>query len=387
MRILYVITNGHWGGAQRYVYDLATHQPKNEIIVAVGESSLQNDLTQKLTQFIQQSGTAIKIIPLKYLVRPIHLTKDLLDIVELIRLYRKYKPDIIHLNSSKAGILGALAAIFFSKAQVVYTVHGWVFNEPGSKTKQKFYIWLEKITSYLKNTIIVLSPIDYKTGEKYLDLNSKKMTTIPLGIECPVSIEKSKAREIILAKTQAIDSAQKNWIGIIANLYQTKGLDILLEALSINPSTFNNTTFFVIGEGPERQKIAESITELRLEKIIYLTGAINNAEKLMKSFNLLVLPSRKEGLPYALLEAMHQHLPILATRVGGIPNLIENKISGLLCEAENPADLYSSLEFALSHPAELKLYADEAYKQVQNLSLKNLLQRTNEEYLKLLSRP
>src|SRR3989344_796374 len=152
-KLLYVITQGQWGGAQKYVYDLSLAlREEFEIIVAVGEPNDKPDLQNRLKK------ANLNYIQLRHLRRAISPWHDLLAIFELRRLYLKLRPSIVHLNSSKAGILGSFACQMSNvKCQMlVYTVHGWVFNEPLSLAKKKLYKLLEKITARAKSQIIVL---------------------------------------------------------------------------------------------------------------------------------------------------------------------------------------------------------------------------------------
>ncbi len=387
MQILYIITDGHWGGAQRYVYDLATHQPTATIAVAIGSSGANNDLADKLQTFYTSSPVAPRTISLHHLVRKIHIWHDCLAILELIHLYGRLQPDIVHLNSSKAGIIGSCAALFFPRIKIVYTVHGWVFNEPGSKYTKILFTWLEKITSWRKNTTITLSPSDTTTGQNSLHIPASKITCIPLGIEPPTLLPTPEARELIHTQLPAFPTQTKKWVGIIANLYRTKGLDTLLQAIALNIATYNDTVFCIIGDGPERENLLHLAHKLDLREKVYFVGTIKNAAHTLQAFNLFVLPSRKEGLPYTLLEAMLAHVPIISTRVGGIPDLLEHQKTALLCEPDNATDLSQQLVFALEHPAQMETYANQAYTVAQKYSLNQLLKQTTACYSKLLTDP
>ena len=129
-KILYLITQSEWGGAQRYIFDLATNLPLNryEISVAAGGN-------QKLHTKLDEKN--IKSYKLKNLVREINPIKDLKAYFEIKRLLKEVKPDILHLNSSKAGIIGAIASKHAGVKKIIYTVHGFVFNEPMPSWKKQ----------------------------------------------------------------------------------------------------------------------------------------------------------------------------------------------------------------------------------------------------------
>ncbi len=337
-KILFIITQGEWGGAQRYVFDLSDNAPDNfEIFVAVGEKDGKKDLQEKF-----KNNPRVKIIQLKHLKRKISPANDVLAIFELKKIFNKINPDIIHLNSSKAGILGSLTKLMgYNKnnsARIIYTVHGWVFNEPNRKLGRIIYRWLEKITSTYKDKIIVLSEKE-KNDAINLKIGKNKLIKIPLGIKIPKFLEKNKAREIINklsdAKTVKHLSNQDIWFGTVANFYKSKGLDILIESINILnlKQSRKNYQFFIIGDGPEKKNVKELIKKYNLEEYVSLIGSLKDASRYLQAFDVFVLSSRKEGLPYTILEAITAKIPIIATDVGGIPEIIENEKTGFVSPA------------------------------------------------------
>ncbi len=354
-KILYVVTQGEWGGAQRYVFDLATKLGEDfEVCVAVGEADGRNDLQDKLNQEsrIKNYGASeVKVLQLKYLMRKISPIQDVLAIFELRKLYKDLQPDIIHLNSSKAGILGSLAATSYklqATSSIVYTVHGWVFNEPLSFLRKTIYFYLEKWTACCKNKFIMLSEKEAKQGEELLGIQSEKLAIIPHGIDLPEHIfTKEQARAELVKKTSLPVNNQTTWVGTIANYYPAKGLDILLHSIKINKEVFKDVVFLLIGEGEERKKLSEIIKENNLTNV-HLVGTVDNASQYLPAFDLFVLPSRKEGLPYALLEAKSYQVPIIATDVGGVAKIVDKK-TGLLVKSENPLELSNAIRDALQN--------------------------------------
>lgn len=327
-KLLYIVTQGELGGAQRYVFDLATNLADEfNITIAVGEPNGRRDLQDKIKRLKEHK---ITIVQLKHLVRKISPFHDILAIFKLAKLYRTLKPDIIHLNSSKAGILGSFAKLitYNLKLITVYTVHGWVFNEPLGRVKKTLYRWLEKLTSCWKDKIIVLSDFDYQTGQQ-AGIQTDKLVKIPLGIETPKFLSREIARQELAKLSPISYLLSPTLVGTIANLYPTKGLDTLIEAVHILNIQYkiSNTQFIIIGEGPERKNLENLIKKYHLKSVVYLLGAVNNATQYLPAFDLFVLPSRKEGMPYTLLEAVAAGLPIVATDVGGVKELIVDAIT------------------------------------------------------------
>ncbi len=384
IKILYVITQGAWGGAQRYIFDLVTNLTGTfEIYVAIGESPSNNDLQKKLEDWqSEHPESSITTIQLKHLHRSIKPVEDLRGIVELASLYHRLKPAIVHLNSTKAGIIGSFAKIgtFFQPTKYLYTVHGWVFNETLSPKIRSLYVWLERLTARCKDKIIVLSEADLASGEMVLGLSKNSFSRIPLGITPPnPTWGSTKAREVLAAYIGEASTTPKRWIGTIANFYNTKGLDILIEAIKRIREKLPPVMFILIGEGPGQAHIETLIKKYELTELIRLTGSLDNAAALMPAFDLFILPSRKEGLPYVLLEAIITNVPIIATAVGGIPALIEDKKTGLLVQTPEAGLLAEKILFALANPEVMREYATTSRKQNEH-SLDAMLASTKAIY-------
>jgi glycosyltransferase involved in cell wall biosynthesis len=380
-KILYIITQGVWGGAQRYIFDLTDSMSNDfDITVAIGESKGPQDLQKQLTK------QNIKIIQLKHLVRRISLSHDILAIFELIKLYKKVKPDIIHLNSSKAGFIGSLTKLLTHKNQIsiVYTAHGWVFLEPLSKLKKQLYLWAEKYTTKYKNAIVVLSQQDKDIAIKKIHPNKTQVHIIPIGITS-IKQQQTKKQALQLLQTYTKKSLKTHTlIGVVANFYKTKGIDIFLQAIAIIKNKLDNTQIIIIGDGPERKNLEQLIDSLKLNHIITLAGYIPNAKNIIPAFDLIVSPSKKEGLPYAILETMQAGIPIIATKVGGIPSVIKHEKNGVLIEPNDPDMLAQAIKKYLQNKKAFATYAANAKKDILKYSDKNMIKETTALYQSLL---
>lgn len=374
-KLLYLITQGHWGGAQKYVFDLATSLADDfDITVAVGEPNHATDLQKKL-----MSDQRIKVVQLNFLQRPISPIKDFLAIFEINSLYKKIKPDIIHLNSTKAGILGAIIP-HKKKQSLIYTVHGWVFNEPMSNFKKNLYKTMEKFSSGKKNKIIVLSEKEKNIGVQTLKIKEEKFSIIPIGIKKQTSIlDRSEATKKINSILKKEVLKEDDFIyGTIANFYKTKDIPNLIEAFNTKKEKLANFKCVLVGEGEEREKIETLIKKYNLENNIFLTGFVENAETLLKAFDVFVLPSAKEGMPYTILEAKEQNIPVIATEVGSIPEIITDKKTGILVKPENSQKLANALEYAFENREEIKKMTEEG--QSQNISKEDMVAKTAKLY-------
>lgn len=399
-KILYIVTQAEWGGAQKYVYDLATalssrgipsrrddegsrpistglphpafgvarNDDSFEILVAAGENK-NGELFEKLSQ------KGIKTIYLKNLVRAINPLTDFGGLMEIVRLIRKERPDIIHLNSTKVSVLGSLAAkllVVSCKSRVIYTVHGWVFNEPLSNWQKFFYLWAEKFTAFFKDKIICVSEYDRQVAIKN-NFSEKKLITIHNGLSLTDKnfLEKEEAKKILNLPLEIEEIATSRQggtrndikktkiIGTIANFYPTKGLNYLIEAADSVRKKFPDILFVLIGEGQQREFLNKKINQLNLQNNFKLVK-IADAYRYLKAFDIFVLSSVKEGLPYTILEAMAAELPIVATRVGGIPEMIEGGVSGFLVEPKDSENLAKKISQMLENSDLAKNLAQKA---------------------------
>jgi glycosyltransferase involved in cell wall biosynthesis len=323
-KILYVITKSNWGGAQKYVYDLAlkNKKDKDDVIVAVNK---KGQLTQKL------SAADIPFVEISDLQRDVSIVKEFKVLKSLIKIFNKTKPDTIHLNSSKIGGLGVLAIGIYSvlnfkekHPHVIFTAHGWAFNED----RGKFSKWVIKIISYvtiiLSSETIVLSQTEYDQVSKWPFVKNKLKIT-DLKITDVGFLEKEKSRELLNLQNKNNDSVL---IGTIAELHKNKGLKYGVEAIknlqTTAPEKFQKIHWSIIGDGEDREYLNGLIEKYELQEKITLIGFKENAAQYLKAFDIFMLPSVKEGLPYVLLEAEAAELPIIATDVGGIKERFEN---------------------------------------------------------------
>lgn len=371
-KILYVITKGNFGGAQRYVYDLATMLPKDKFTVAVahGEGNL---LPAKLNR------ARIKTIPIKSLSRDIKITKDIKVFFELLQICKNEQPNIVHLNSSKIGILGALAVRIHnllkpkaSRLKAIFTAHGWPFKEKRNwifKLALKIASWL---TVLLVHQTIVVSEDDFEKSKKF-PWCAKKITIIHNGIGNISFKNGFQARQFL-----GNDISEGIWIGTISELHPNKGLDILIKSFKEIAEQYTDTALIIIGEGQERQNLQKLIVELNLEKKVHMIGHIDNAPQYLKAFDLFLLTSRKEGLPYVILEAGKAELPIVASNIGGIPEIIMDHKTGLLAEVGNIKSISIAIKEVILNK---NIYGAELKKTIQeHFSIEEMLENTIKLY-------
>lgn len=379
MRILYVITQGELGGAQIYVETLAkaARARGDEVIVATNKN---ND--KHLRSTLEPSG--VIIWPLGHLVQPISPWHDCMAVFELAKLYQNTKPDIIHLNSSKAGVVGSFAAVWTRllykiEFRLIYTAHGWVFNEPMLAVKKWLYILLEKITVPIKDKIICVSEFDRQIGVKSRIASATKLITIHNGVD-PNTINLLPRTESLIALGL---SGFNNELILcaISNFYPAKGLNYLLEAVKILKEQNIACRLVIIGEGTLRPQLEQQIKELHLERHVILAGRLNQASRYLSAGDIAVMSSVKEGLPYFPLEAMAAKMPVVATNVGGLPEIIDDGITGYIVPAKNPIALAKKISLLASNPQLRQQMGEAGYARAkEKFSKEEMIEKTFATY-------
>ena len=337
------------GGAQRFLYELITNLNKDryEISVAAGGSG---ELFEKLRRF-----KGVEVVHIKNFLNTFSY-KNPVAFFEIFRLIKKIKPDILYLLSSEAGFLGSIAGNLYrfliakTKPKIIYRIGGWAFKEPRNILIKKLYLWAEKLSAPFKDIIITNSEFDRQLAIKNKITKPSKIITIHNGVNIHELkfLPKEEARKFLNSKIP-----NSIIIGTIANLYKNKGLKFLILAAAgikeKNTTSSSIPFFIIIGDGPEKENLEKLIKKQNLENRIFLTGFIPDAYKYLKALDLFVLPSIKEGQPWVILEAMAAEVPIVATNIAGIPEMIENEKSGLLAEPADGEALNKAIEKMLTH--------------------------------------
>ena len=368
-KILYVITKGNFGGAQRYVFDLATRLPKEqfEVTVAMGNGgALENKLTEK----------NIETARIPSLQRDIHVFNDISTFWEIFYLLRLERPDIVHFNSSKAGLIGTIAARAASlytknySPKIIFTGHGWAFNEERPALSKLILGAAHYVTILASHTTIAVAD-HIKKQLGVIPYITKRITTIHNGIEMEIFLSKKDAREKLGLPQDA------TILGTISELHKNKGIDFALRAFAYVWEKYPDAYFVIIGEGEERKSLIKLTHELGIHSRVLFLGYIPNAAQFLKAFDIFTLTSRTEALPYVLLEAGLANLPVIASRVGGIPEIIDHQISGLLSYPGDSNDIEHKMKLLLSDETKRSEYAQKLHKKVTTeFSLEKMIEKT-----------
>ncbi len=337
-KLFFLITKGNWGGAQRYVYDLATAQTIRDqfkVTVVLGQSG------QALPLKLEAAGVSTRLIPA--LGRDVNWGDDWRAFWQIKRLCQQEHPAILHLNSSKAAALGALAARLAGVPKIIFTVHGWPFREARPYWQRQLIKLASWLTTVLATDVVVLGRAEQAAAASWPWVG-RRLRLIRHGLTPPRYLGRQDARTKLLASLNCPSDFLENKlvIGSIGELHPNKGYGVALAALAeLSPK--RAWAYIIIGGGEQQAELEQTINRRNLGGQVFLTGFLADAGQYLNAFDLFLLPSTKEGLPYVLLEAGGAGLPVIASAVGAIPELIEDGFDGRLVPAGKAAILTQAI--------------------------------------------
>lgn len=367
-KILLVVTKSNWGGAQRYAYDLATHLPKEEFLPVVLAGGAEGT-AKKGVLFEKLEAAHIPTIYLTQLVRDFG-SLDMNAFWSIFYAIRNEKPDVVHLNSSKAAALGALAARMLGVRRIIFTVHGWPFNEKRNELVRVLIYLISWFTAFLSHAVIVVSKSDEAQGKK-MRWAAEKIRYIPIGIESVAYLSPDEARAAlsIYGFTKPIYS-----LVTIAELTRNKGIRYAIEAIGGLKRRGVKMSYYIIGDGELRTELEDLVREEDVADRVHFLGFVEDAGRYLRAFDMFLLPSIKEGMPYVLLEAAAASLPIVTTTVVN-PAFIESYSRTKAVPAADPEALAAALVETMRERME-----KEPLPAQNHFPLADMLERTIELY-------
>jgi glycosyltransferase involved in cell wall biosynthesis len=318
-RILFVITLAETGGAQAYVASLLPALARNfDVAVAAhGTGPLESAAI----------AASVRFIPLRHLRRPISPWRDALALLELLLLLRRERPDVLHANSSKAGIIGRVAAALVGVPIRIFTVHGWAFSAHDGLAAVA-YRYADRLVSPLTTRTICVA-------------ESERVAGLRAGT-CRVD------RTVVIPNAVAVASALRHRgdaaVPVVVSVGRfSKPKDFVTLARSLAMLDRGSFRALLVGDGPDRAELEAELQHLGLDGAVELLGTREDVAELLAGADVFVLSSTSEGLPISILEAMAAGLPVVASSVGGVPEAVVDGETGLLVPPGDPAALAAAL--------------------------------------------
>ena len=374
MKILHVITRLIHGGAQRNTMMCAAEQARrgHAVTLVTGpEAGPEGSLLEEAAQ------DPYRLIVLPDLVRDPSPTRDLRALFELWKLMGDHEFQVVHTHTSKAGILGRWAAALRRIPAVVHTPHGHVFHGYFSSWKTRFFREIERLTARVTHRIVALTEGDLRDHLQEGIAPADRFVIIPSG----VSLERYRR------PLETASGGQDLTIGFVARLVEIKGVLDLLEAMTLVVARFPRARLVLVGDGPLRETVLERIQDLDLASHVELPGRLEDPAPALRSFDLFVLPSHNEGMGRAAVEAMAAGLPVVATCVGGLPDVVVEGETGLLVPPREPEALAEALARLLEDPDLRDRMGRAGQVRAEEFSDQVMFERLEALYSEILTRP
>ncbi len=322
-RLLILITLSELGGAQTAVSLLLPGLvDRFEVTLAAHGGGPLRDAAE---------AAGVPYVELEHVRRAIHPWQDARGLLELVRLCRRLRPDIVHVHSSKVGVLGRLAAWLAHVPVRVYTVHGWSFAAYDGLAG-RVYLWLERLMRPLTTAVVCVSEATRQQGIAARACDDARTVVIHNAVE----VGSFGARA---------ESTGPPRILSVGRLAYPKDFVTLPAGLALLDADYR---LFLVGDGPDAPEVAATVEARGLSDRVELLGAqVSVAERLARS-DVFVLSSRSEGFPVSILEAMAAGLPVVATDVGGVAEAVVDGETGILVPAADPQALAGALERLLA---------------------------------------
>jgi glycosyltransferase involved in cell wall biosynthesis len=364
LKIAYVITRSDvMGGASVHLLDLAVgvRELGHDVVIYVGGNGIFNE---------RAVLKGLNCVSLKNLVRKIQLVKDICCFFELRSHLKRQQPDIVHMHSSKAGIIGRLAASSL-RIPSIFTAHGWAFTEGVSARRRKIYLAIERFMVRFSNKIITVSEYDRELALNSGVGTSELILTIHNGIP-----------DILKNVDNDLCSSLPRFI-MVARFEDPKDQTQLIEAFS----RINNKLWILelIGDGPSLGAVRAYVETLNISKQVIFSGACNDVSERLRKSDVFCLISNWEGLPLTILEAMRAGLPVIASGVGGVSEAVINGETGYVVPKRDVVTLSEAInDLLLSKKNRLSLGSKGRTYYESNFLFETMLDKTLKVYQQVL---
>jgi len=368
LRVLHVIGGGEFGGAERHILNLATAMDPELVYVSV--CCLFAD---PFVNVARQAGIRAHSIPMRHKL-------DFGIITKLRDLIIKEKIDLVHTHGVRANLVGRLAARMAGVNVIVTTVHSLLVQDYPDLFSRLANTLIEKASRNLTTHFIAVSEGLQKALVKQ-GIPQSKITVIYNGLNPELFLKPGISRG--QWRKKAGFRPDVPLVAIVGRLHPVKGHRYFLKSAAGILKERADVHFLVVGSGPERDRLEEYTRKLGIADHVTFTGFVTDVSELMPDINLLVVPSLWEGFGLTALEAMVVEVPVVATSVGGLPEIVNHGTTGMLVPPADEAGLIRGITWMLDHPQEAAEMAAAAKTAVEKkFTARAMARRTEQVYWK-----
>jgi len=300
-----------------------------------------------MSYYAEQHGVRPFIVP--ELSRSLNPIRDLRTLWKLWRVIRREKPDVVHTHTAKAGFVGRWAAKLAGVPVIVHTFHGHVFEGYFGPRKTQMFIGLERFTSRITDVILTLTEgLRRELVDKYHITRPERITVLPLGLDLqPFADTPRKSGVFRQAWGIAADAPL---VGISGRFVTVKNHALFVEAAAKIHAARPDARFVMIGDGELRAQVEAQIDALGLREVVIITGWLRDLTVAYADMDVFVISSVNEGTPVTIIEALSAGCPVVATRVGGLADLLEGGRFGTLTPSGDRDALAAGVLAVLAEP-------------------------------------
>lgn len=324
IKVCTIITKLELGGAQKIALSLCKNINKEvfETFMICGCGGMLD----------KQANEECKVFFVKDLVRQISPIKDLKALISIYKILKKEKPDIVHTHSSKAGIIGRIAAKLAKIHFIIHAIHGFAFNDYQNILKKYLYIILEKFCAKLSNALVVECEQTKIKGLKYNIGTERKYINIKLGVDLDKFKNYSQGKQ--LRKELSIQD-DEILVSTIGPFKPQKNLSDFIKMAHIVNKQNKKIKFVITGDGVLRKELEKLIKILKLEKTVFLIGWRTDIANILYSSDIFSMTSLWEGMPVVSINAMYCGIPMVVNAVDGQIDIVKDGITGFLIKPGN----------------------------------------------------
>lgn len=345
LRVLRAITRLNIGGPAIHTI-LLTQGLQNDRFSSVLVTGVEGPHEGSMRHLADKHGVQPRV--LRELGREVSPVNDLRVTLAMYRLIRRSRPHIVHTHMAKAGTAGRLAAKLARVPIIVHTFHGHTFHSYWGPVKSAVFLQIERTLGAMTDRVIAVNDAQRADIAKYGVAPLHKIQTVPLGLEIEPLLHAEQYRGRLRAELGI--SADQRVIGIVARLVPIKAHEVFLTAAAKVRAAMPNTTFLIVGDGERRAELEALARTLGIADATRFLGWRDDMREVNADLDVAALTSHNEGSPVALIEAMAAARPVVATRVGGVPDVVHDGESGLLVPAGDANSFADALLQLLRDP-------------------------------------
>lgn len=349
MKILHIIDSGGLYGAEVMLMHLMAEQTKMGVTPILASIGTPGEAEKAVEAEAQKRGLPV----LKFRMRA---GPNVLGAIQILKCAHQRKVALLHAHGYKANILFGSMPRMVRRIPLVATLHGWTWV--GGLDRMLLYEWIESVSFCFADRVVIVNNALCR-HPMLRKLARRSIAVVENGIPIDTPFNHSGLRPDIVQFAR-----QGFTIGAIGRLSPEKGYDLLIDAFAELVAEGYDLYMVILGEGAERTALEKRAAEQGVGKRLLLPGYISEASHYLTLFKIFSMPSRTEGLPMVLLEAMAAGTPILATRVGGIARVLDDGRAGLLVEPGNQKGLKSALRSVLEEPTNIQDRVEKAKQRV-----------------------